>query len=112
MKHLKSLLIGLFCLFATLPIVYTNNVYAGVTYITLSGQTRVSQSSSNYSGNQAYCYSDFIDVTGFDSVTLTGSLSSGKYPYGTTSVKLYIVSQSGNSTYLGGIAKSNSNYEA
>ena len=28
MKRLKSLLIGLFCLVATLPIIYTNNVYA------------------------------------------------------------------------------------
>ena len=32
MKRLKSLLIGLFCLVATLPIVYTNNVYAEEKY--------------------------------------------------------------------------------
>ena len=39
MKRIKSLLIGLFCLVATLPIVYTNNVYASTKVMTVTNGT-------------------------------------------------------------------------
>lgn len=112
LKRFFTLFMSLALLVPTLITINSSDVYADTTNIALKGKTSVSQSDSNYSGNTAYSYSDFIDVTGFDSVTLTGTLSSGNLPYGTTSVTLYIVSQSGVSTKLGGIAHSNANWEA
>ena len=109
MKRIKKILIGIFFSLLLIPR-FTNNVYAETINIALSGHTSV-QTVNNYSGNSTYCYSDFIDVTGFDSVTLSGTISSDEQ-YGTTSVTLSIISASGQSTSLGGIKYTNANFEA
>lgn len=81
MKHLKSLLIGLLCLVVTLPIIYTNNVYAVTTeniYITVNCSDGATTALHDYNYTKEQIYSG---STGYNI-----ELSKYKkiYVYGTT----------------------------
>lgn len=87
MKRLKNILIGLFCLVSTLPIIYTNNVYAAApTDETFGGASRISLTQTTVT-----VPIDSVDFILFDkgSQTVTGSTPSHTYsePY-TVSVYL------------------------
>ena len=90
MKRLKSLLIGLFCLVATLPIVYTNNVYAAFTPAWENVETI---KNSTYE-----IVSPYFDIQGIQYVGANAyfSTAAGWGDYSETSGTLYILDTSGN----------------
>ena len=83
MKRLKSLLIGLFCLVATLPIVYTNNVYAETLNLgSIGGELSATHPSRPSTVPASGSWSTTVEIkSGIESLTFTlsGSASTKKY---------------------------------
>ena len=115
MKHLKSLLIGLLCLVVTLPIIYTNNVYAAnegtplvvVGWGNVSGATTSFTTTYTKSAHFDHCsgdggsgctfgyqyaatYSDIIDISNYEYVIVNCNISGAGGSHLSTSVNLNV----------------------
>ena len=115
MKHLKSLLIGLLCLVVTLPIIYTNNVYAanegtplvvvgwgdvfGATTSFTTTHTKTARfehcageggSGCTFGYQYAATYSDIIDISNYEYVIVNCNISGPGFSHLSTSVNLNV----------------------